>query len=152
MPPLWDESLTCFAITYLKHMLNMFELLYHEKDLLSSLFVYRNCEQQGPGDQELYFPDQGCSIRLQEQARKLAGYWFIIPASQMICQQVFTISSKTANHLANTYALEYIFSGGYLSIHCKNFHRIFLKRWLSSMPGNSEKWAPLCQKMYIATW
>ncbi len=34
---------------------------------------------------------------------------FIIPASQMICQQVFTISSKTANHLANTYALEYKF-------------------------------------------
>ena len=25
----------------------------------------------------------------------------------MICQQVFTVSSKTANHLANTYALEY---------------------------------------------
>ena len=93
----------------MKHVLNMFELLYHEKDLLSSLFAYRNCEQQGPGDQELYFPDQGCSIRLQEQARKLAAYWFIIPASQMICQQVFTISSKTANHLANTYALEYKF-------------------------------------------
>ena len=31
----------------------------------------------------------------------------IIPASQMICQQAFTVSSKTANHLANTYALEY---------------------------------------------
>ena len=30
-----------------------------------------------------------------------------MPASQMICQQVFTVSSKTANHLANTYALEY---------------------------------------------
>jgi len=31
----------------------------------------------------------------------------IIPASQMICQQAFTVSGKTANHLANTYALEY---------------------------------------------
>ena len=31
----------------------------------------------------------------------------VIPASQMICQQVFTVSSKTANHLANTYPLEY---------------------------------------------
>ena len=30
----------------------------------------------------------------------------------MICQQVFTVSSKTANHLANTYALEYISSCG----------------------------------------
>ena len=26
---------------------------------------------------------------------------------ELICQQVFTVSSKTANHLANTYALEY---------------------------------------------
>ena len=25
----------------------------------------------------------------------------------MICQQTFIVSSKTANHLANTYALEY---------------------------------------------
>ena len=25
----------------------------------------------------------------------------------MICQQVFTVSSKIASHLANTYALEY---------------------------------------------
>ena len=27
--------------------------------------------------------------------------------SQMICQQAFTVSSRIANHLANTYALEY---------------------------------------------
>ena len=31
----------------------------------------------------------------------------IIPLSQMIFQQAFNVSSKIANHLANTYALEY---------------------------------------------
>ena len=31
----------------------------------------------------------------------------VIPVSQMICQQAFTVSSKIASHLANTYALEH---------------------------------------------
>ncbi len=31
----------------------------------------------------------------------------VIPVSQMICQQAFTVSRKIASHLANTYALEY---------------------------------------------
>ena len=30
-----------------------------------------------------------------------------IPVSEMICQQVFTISKRSANHFANKYALEY---------------------------------------------
>ncbi len=32
-----------------------------------------------------------------------------IPVSQMICQQIFSISIKIANHWANVYALEYKF-------------------------------------------
>ena len=47
------------------------------------------------------------SLYPAQQASVIFLQFLIIPASQMICQQVFTVSSKTANHLANTYALEY---------------------------------------------
>ena len=41
----------------------------------------------------------------------LVYYFIVIPVSQMICKQVFSVFQTTANDLANVYALEYKVGG-----------------------------------------